>query len=260
MKKILISIISIFLFFSFPLQVFSETIEVLIKGVDDGKKTTKQHDYMEALMNAKLQAIERAGVEIQSITKVENFQLKYDLVESKAKAVLLPGFQVEDMGYQIDGTYQVVLSGKIQVGEGTGIKGKEVFRDRYFIAYDNGTVLDSMNKLMWARKDNGSNINWQNAKSFCENYRGGGYTDWRMPTQDELAELYDKEDEANDTQWGYRVTKLITISGLIWASETRVDKAASFFFLRTSGSYNRRGWEPKSDGSFLRALPVRSVK
>jgi hypothetical protein len=44
---------------------------------------------------------------------------------------------------------------------------------------------------MWAAKDNGSDINWENAKSHCENYRGGGYKDWRMPTQDELAGLYD---------------------------------------------------------------------
>jgi len=45
---------------------------------------------------------------------------------------------------------------------------------------------------MWAAKDSGSDINWANAKSYCKNYRGGGYTDWRMPTQDELASLYDR--------------------------------------------------------------------
>jgi hypothetical protein len=61
-------------------------------------------------------------------------------------------------------------------------------RDGRFIAYDNGTVLDTSTNLMWAAKDNGSNINWADAES---NYRGGGYTDWRMPTQDELAGLYD---------------------------------------------------------------------
>jgi len=44
---------------------------------------------------------------------------------------------------------------------------------------------------MWAAMDNGAAINWQNAKSYCENHRGGGYTDWRMPTQVELAGLYD---------------------------------------------------------------------
>ena len=67
----------------------------------------------------------------------------------------------------------------------------EKARDGRFIAYDNGTVLDTKTNLMWAAKDNGSDINWADAKSYCENYRGGGYTDWRMPTTDELAGLYD---------------------------------------------------------------------
>lgn len=71
-------------------------------------------------------------------------------------------------------------------------RGSEIRRDGRFIVYDNGTVLDTRTNLMWAAKDNGSNINWQNAKEYCENYRGGGYTDWRVPTQDELAGLYDR--------------------------------------------------------------------
>jgi chaperonin cofactor prefoldin len=109
----------IFIFFLLlPTQpAISDTIDVLIKGVDDGVKTNKQQDYKEAVMNAKLEAIERAGVEISSITKVVNFKTKYDMVESKAEAALLPGFQIMDMGYQKDGTYTVVLSGKVMTGE-----------------------------------------------------------------------------------------------------------------------------------------------
>jgi hypothetical protein len=97
-------------------SAIAETIDVNIKGVDDGIKTSKQQDYKEAVMNAKLQAIERAGASIESITKVVNFQLQYDAVESQSKGILLPGFQVIDIGYVTDGTYQVVLIGKLQVG------------------------------------------------------------------------------------------------------------------------------------------------
>jgi hypothetical protein len=112
----LLNILSVtFLLVTVPTLTYSETIDVLIKGVDDGVKTNKQQDYKEAVMNAKLEAIERAGVEISSITKVVNFKTKYDMVESKAEATLLPGFQVMDMGYQSDGTYAVVLSGKLRV-------------------------------------------------------------------------------------------------------------------------------------------------
>ncbi len=104
-----------FQLFLLPSLCSAQTSDVLIKGIDDGVNSSKQQDYREALMNAKIEAIERAGIEIKSITRVVNFQTKYDLVESKANAVLLPGFQVMDMGYQKDGTYQVVLSGKVKL-------------------------------------------------------------------------------------------------------------------------------------------------
>jgi hypothetical protein len=68
---------------------------------------------------------------------------------------------------------------------------KEIANDGRFTAYNDGTVIDTRTGLLWAARDNGSNINWASAKSYCENYRGGGYTDWRMPTQDELVRLYD---------------------------------------------------------------------
>jgi uncharacterized caspase-like protein len=110
----------------------------------------------------------------------------------------------------------------------------EIARDGRFIAYSNGTVLDTRTNLMWAAKDNGSDINWSNAKSYCENYRGGGYTDWRMPTQDELAGLYDAAKSYKATQRDYNVklTELIQLSGCCpWASETRGSEAAFFNFI-----------------------------
>ena len=129
----------------------------------------------------------------------------------------------------------------------------ETRRDGRFIAYDNGTVLDTRTNLMWALLDNGSNINWQDAKGYCDNYRGGGYTDWRMPTQDELAGLYDaaktyKSDCGDDIH----LTELIRLTcGALWASETRGSAASAFRFRD-----GERGWAPQSGGRGLRALPV----
>jgi len=134
--------------------------------------------------------------------------------------------------------------------------GGEIARDGRFIAYDNETVLDTETNLMWAAKDNGSTIRWAEAKSYCENYRRGGYTDWRMPTQDELAGLYD-ENKSYSTEWLIRVhlTALVEISNfIIWSSETRGNDSATFFF-----SNGHRNW---SEQFHLvgRALPVRSGK
>jgi len=93
----------------------SETLDVTIKGFDDGKKTSRQQDYKEAVLDAKRQAIEQAGVTVESKSVVKNSVLQEDYIETQAKAVLLPGFQVTDIGYMQDGTYQIVLTGKVQV-------------------------------------------------------------------------------------------------------------------------------------------------
>jgi hypothetical protein len=98
---------------------------------------------------------------------------------------------------------------------------------------------------MWAAKVSASGINWVDAERYCKNYRGGGYTDWRLPTQDELAGLYDD---------GYNMTNLISLTNA-WASETRGSEAATFSFLGGS-----RNWSPQSHSRYHEALPVRSVK
>ena len=101
----------------------AETIAVQIKGVDDGARTTKQRDYKEAVLFAKREAIERAGVKIKSMTTVKDLVVNSDYIESKAEAVLLPGYNILDMGYSADGTYQVVLVGKVKtVSEGIDSK------------------------------------------------------------------------------------------------------------------------------------------
>ena len=54
-----------------------------------------------------------------------------------------------------------------------------------------GTVMDTLTGLMWAARDNGNDITWDEARRYCENFKGGGHTDWRMPTATELGNLYD---------------------------------------------------------------------
>ena len=91
-----------------------EIIDNSVKGISDSHKDGAQKDRMEAILDAKRQACEKAGIAISSKTTVENFKLVFDYVESQAKAVLMPGFQVIDVGYMEDGTYSVVLVGKLK--------------------------------------------------------------------------------------------------------------------------------------------------
>lgn len=127
-----------------------------------------------------------------------------------------------------------------------------------FIAHSNETVLDTRTGLMWAAKDNGANIDWKGAKSYCENYRGGGYTDWRMPTQGELAGLYDSNKSYKATQHDYSVhlTELIQLSTCCpWASETRGSDAALFHFYLGDRHRSHQSYDVGK-----RALPVRSAQ
>lgn len=122
-----------------------------------------------------------------------------------------------------------------------------------FMDVKDGVVLDTKTGLMWAARDTGSNINWHRAKSLCEGYKGGGYADWRMPTQNELAGLYEGKGHENGIQLA---------SCCPWASETRAgswgggSEAANFSFI-----YGTRHWNAPSIAIDNRlALPVRSAK
>jgi hypothetical protein len=132
-------------------------------------------------------------------------------------------------------------------------------KDDRFIAYDNGTVLDKETGLMWAAKDNGFDIEWRHAKRYCEKYRGGGYTDWRMPTAEDLDGLFDPLTSYKIGPKGYPVylTNLIQLTGCCpWGSDVRDDKHAAYNF---HGGV-RPIWDTHGYYWNRRALPVRSAK
>ena len=139
-----------------------------------------------------------------------------------------------------------------QIDKGTHQQNNaEKARDGRFIAYDNETVLDTMTNLMWADRDNVSSIHWYDAKSYCENYRGGGYTDWRMPTVEELGTLY-VERQFRYPACGHHdlsisvATKLIDITCFgLWATTSGFN-AAGFSFITGS-----QGWGPQDDSSMV---------
>lgn len=121
-----------------------------------------------------------------------------------------------------------------------------------FIAYADKTVEDTKTGLMWAARDNGKDISWKDAKHYCETYRGGGYTDWRTPSEKELTELYNNKISPKNKP-GNHIIELT--KGYIWTSETRGGKAAFFYF-----DDGLKLWYDKSNFFYLRALPVRRNK
>ena len=161
-------------------------------------------------------------------------------IRAEAEVTLMPGgddvvvTSIEIMDDVSDRRYSSRLMGKFG-------------RDGPFIVYRGGVVLDTRTGLMWAAWDNGSDIDWQGAKQYCENYRGVGYTDWRMPTISELQAIYDERAEKH-----YSIIKYINLTGCCpWASETRGSEAANFRF---DGGV--RYWDLQALSHDRRALPV----
>ena len=59
-----------------------KTEDVFIKGVDDGVKQSEQRDYSEAVMDAQLQAIKSAGLDVESIINIDDFEQKSKTIDS----------------------------------------------------------------------------------------------------------------------------------------------------------------------------------
>ncbi|MGB5867386.1 MAG: DUF1566 domain-containing protein, partial [Arcobacteraceae bacterium] len=55
----------------------------------------------------------------------------------------------------------------------------------------------SINDLMWEDTKNATNtdINWEKAQRYCEDLQIADYDDFRLPTIDELSELYDYKEK-----------------------------------------------------------------
>jgi Protein of unknown function (DUF1566) len=118
--------------------------------------------------------------------------------------------------------------------------------------------------LMWMVTDNQGDVDWFEAKAFCESCRAGGHADWRLPQFEELGGLYEK---ARTLQ-----LKGKTATGDVWAADAHIAEPFrpsspwlwSGSFRGTSSAYTysfETGWQnayklTRRDG--LRVMCVRS--
>jgi hypothetical protein len=112
------------------------------------------------------------------------------------------------------------------------------------------TWNDSATGLIWAHKDNGSDVDWNQASNYCANLQLGGYSGWRLPTIDELQGIRDQ------TQAGWQIKGQIVPTGLNWSSSAgdTTGEAWAFFFAINNGG---RRISKLDHSAVYRALCVR---
>lgn len=126
------------------------------------------------------------------------------------------------------------------------------------------TWTDFSTALMWARKDNGSDVNWPQATAYCSKLTLGGYTDWRLPTADELQGIYDPSVSVQTNYdaglYHVHVKGHLQLTGWAWSS-TKVDVPGSPRQEVSTFAFNEqqpRNSQPFEQFSYsMRALCVR---
>jgi hypothetical protein len=125
--------------------------------------------------------------------------------------------------------------------------------------------IDPDTGLNWTKADNGSAVTWNQANAYCTNLRLGGYSDWRLPTIDELQGIYDPGIDvsgqyADGTPAIRHVKGSLKLTGGIWSSTQKNanarPKPASEAWYITFDDGSRYG-SPLRGGGGLHALCVR---
>jgi hypothetical protein len=119
---------------------------------------------------------------------------------------------------------------------------------------------DPATRLMWVKEDNGSDVNWQKAGNYCRNLRLGGYSDWRLPSIDELSGIYDPNaniegEQGRGTRATWHVKGKLQLSGYQWSSSQGNSAWEAWIFFFSNGA---RYSSPLLGSGLYRALCVRN--
>ena len=107
-----------------------------------------------------------------------------------------------------------------------------------------GLVADTRKGLMWAPAPD-HDVDWYQAEEYVKSLQLGGYTDWRLPTLDELKSLYLQE----------KALTALRFSKWAWTSNVAGQDAWLFNF-----EYGVEFTDTLIDSRTNRVLPVRALK
>jgi hypothetical protein len=120
------------------------------------------------------------------------------------------------------------------------------------------TWTDPVTRLMWAKKDNGSDDSWHQAMVYCQSNQWAGYSDWRLPSINELQGIYDESVNSpgmwNGSPDTWHVKGNLYLTGWQWSSTETVPNRAAWNFFFGNGSHGSIDFSDSGNG---RALCVR---
>jgi hypothetical protein len=139
-------------------------------------------------------------------------------------------------------------------------------RDRARVERENANRVwtDPATGLMWTRKDNGYALRWQPAVEYCRSLQLAGYSDWRLPSIDELKKIYNPNagvacgpagKMSCQIKGGIRLT-----TGVVWSSSSGDEpQTMRGFIFRGQGEAKKHVMELDKRGTnYDRALCVRN--
>ena len=114
------------------------------------------------------------------------------------------------------------------------------FNPPSFTDNGDGSITENITKLMWQKTDGGE-MTFENAAIYCNNLTLAGYTDWRLPTAEELFSInnFGRLNPALNT-----VYFTLTQAEYWWSSETAADDASKIWVTNAGGGI---GAHPKTE-------------
>jgi hypothetical protein len=121
---------------------------------------------------------------------------------------------------------------------------------------DGSVWTDPATGLMWARHDNNADANWNEAGSYCQNLSLDGYSDWQLPTVQDLQSILDL---SQSSQCGTEICHIkgnIQLSSKwVWTSTPGGEPGHAMYFRFSEGQYLSY---PYTDRQLDRVLCVRN--
>jgi hypothetical protein len=106
------------------------------------------------------------------------------------------------------------------------------------------TWTDPATGYIWTKQDNGSDVDWSQAKDYCSNLRLAGYATWQLPTTEELGAINDEVTKGD--------IKLSGVTKLEWSNRVRNPSGEPCYYM-----FDQRGSHCASNRRFVRALCIR---